>query len=54
MTGAEVDDHLGYHKSERSDNDDYRKATRANGLTAAIAAWISRFPRIVTLPLNHR
>ncbi len=24
MMGAELDDHLGYEKSERSDNDDYR------------------------------
>ena len=25
MMEAEMDDHLGYEKSERSDNDDYRK-----------------------------
>ena len=29
MMEAEMDDHLGYEKSERSDNDDYRNSTFA-------------------------
>ena len=30
MMEAEMDDHLGYEKSERSDNDDYRKRSRTH------------------------
>ena len=55
MMEAEMDDHLGYEKSERSDNDDYRNgykrmlrfypwisvAARAAGLTARIHRWYS-------------
>ena len=30
MMEAEMDDHLGYEKSERSDNDDYRNGYKRN------------------------
>ena len=30
MMEAEMDDHLGYEKSERSDNDDYRNSYKRN------------------------
>ena len=33
MMEAELDDHLGYQKSERSDNDDYRNGYKRNGST---------------------
>ena len=54
MIEAEMNDHLGYQKSERSDNYDYRNGYKKNGSTAAMAAWISRSLRTVTPPLNHR
>ena len=44
MMEAEMDDHLGYEKSQRSDNDDYRN----------MALWKSRSHRIGNRPLNHR
>ena len=49
MMEAEMDGHLGYAKSERSDSDDYR-----NGSTAATAVWRSRYLRTVNPPLNPR
>ncbi len=33
MMEAEMDDHLGYHKSERSENDDYRNGYKIKFVT---------------------
>ena len=56
MMEAEMDHHLGYEKSERTDSTDevrdYRKAIRPSKLIPAFAAWILKFPRIVCLSLN--
>ncbi len=51
MMEAEMDEHLGYGKSERFNSDDYRNGYKAK--SAAMAVWISRYPRIVS-PLSSR
>ena len=35
MMEAEMDDHLGYEKSERSDNDDYRNGYKSKRITTS-------------------
>ena len=52
MMETEMDEHLGYGKSERSDND--AMVTNPSVSTAAMAAWISRFLRIGSPLSNHR
>jgi putative transposase len=37
MMDAEMDDHLGYEKSERSDSDDYRNGYKKSRLIPAMA-----------------
>ena len=54
MMEAEMDDHLGYEKSERSDNDDYRMVISGNRSTAGMARWKSKCHRIANQHLNHR
>ncbi len=55
MMEAEMDEHLGYQKSQRSDSDDCRNGyKRAKESTAAMEQWISRSPRIVNLRLSHK
>ena len=54
MMEAEMDDHLGYEKSQRSDNDDYRNGYKRKQETADMALWKSRSHRIGNRPLNHR
>ena len=54
MMEAEMDEHLGYEKSERSDNDDYRNGISASRSTVATVLWQSKYRRIGNLPLNHR
>ena len=61
MMEAEMDDHLGYEKSERSDHDDYRNGDRksamgisANSSTADMDRWKSKCRRTENQHLNHR
>ena len=54
MMEAEMDDHLGYEKSSVQTVMIIVMATNPNVLTAAMAAWISMFLRIVSQPLNLR
>ena len=54
MMEAEMDDHLGYEKSERSDNDDYRNGISGNRSTAGMVRWKSKCHRIANQRLNHR
>ena len=58
MMEAEMDDHLGYEKSERSDNDDYRNGYKRKQLNsrppAGMARWKSKCHRIANQRLNHR
>ena len=41
MMEAEMDDHLGYEKSERSDNDDYRNGHKSGLVNAECRVWHS-------------
>ncbi len=54
MMEAEMDDHLGYEKLSVQTVMIIVMATNPNVLTAAMAAWISMFLRIVSQPLNLR
>ena len=54
MMEAEMDDHLGYEKSERSDNDDYRNGYKHKQVTVGMVLWKSKSHRIENRPLNHR
>ena len=53
MMEAEMDEHLGYGRSERSDSDDYRNGYKPKR-TAASGAWTSRCPRTGSPRLNPR
>ena len=56
MMEAEMDHHLGYEKSERTDSldevRDYRNGYRPNKLIPDLAAWTLRFLKIVCLSLS--
>lgn len=54
MMEAEMEDHLGYGKSQRSDNDDYRNGYKKKKSTAAMEAWRSLCHRTGNPPLSHR
>lgn len=54
MMEAEIDAHLGYEKSERSDNEDSRNGYKAKQINAVMAAWKSTFHRIDNHRLNLR
>ena len=54
MMEAEMDDHLGYERAERSDNDDYRNGYKSKTVIAATDLCESMFLRIANLPLNSR
>ena len=54
MMEAEMDDHLGYSKSERSDSDDYRNGYKTKRVNRTTEVWKSKFHRIVNLPLSHK
>ena len=54
MMEAEMDDHLGYEKSERSDNDDYRNGYKRKQVNSGMVLWKSKYHRIENQPLNHR
>lgn len=54
MMEAEMDEHLGYGKSERSDSDDYRNGISEKESTAVMEPWRLMFRKIVSLPSNHR
>ncbi len=53
MMEAEMDEHLGYSKSERSDNDDYRNGYKSNELTAVMVPWRLTFSKTVSQHLSH-
>ena len=46
MMEAEMDEHLGYEKSERSDNDDYRNGYKRKQVTVAMVLWKSKYHKI--------
>ena len=52
MIEAEMDDHLGYSKSECSDSDNYRNGYKPKRSTAAMAAWRFRCLRTANPPLS--
>ena len=54
MMEAEMDDHLGYEKSERSDNDDYRNGYKRKQVNSRYVLWKSKYHKIESPPLNHR
>ena len=54
MKEAEIDDHLGYEKSERSDNDDYRNCISVNSSTAGTVPWKLKCHRTENQPFCHR
>lgn len=54
MMEAEMDDHLGYEKSQRSDSDDYRNGYKPNVSTATMALWRLRCHRIADPLLSLR
>lgn len=54
MMEAELDDHLGYQKSERSDNDDYRNGYKRKRVNSSLVPWKSMCRKTENLPLNHR
>ena len=58
MMEAEMDHHLGYEKSERTNSLDVVETTgmaiRPSKLIPALAAWILRFLKIVCLSLNPK
>ena len=55
MMETEMDDHLGYEKSQNVLTVMITvMATNPNGSIAVMEVWIFRFPRIATPHLNHR
>ena len=54
MMEAEMDEHLGYEKSERSDNDDYRNGYKRKQVNSGMVLWKSKYHKIESPPLNHR
>ena len=44
MMEAEMDDHLGYEKSERSDNDDYRNGYKRKRVNSSYGFYGNRSP----------
>ena len=54
MMEAEMDNHLGYEKSERSDNNDYRNGINASRSIAVMALWKLKCRRIGNQPLNRK
>ena len=45
MMEAEMDDHLGYEKSERSDNDDYRNGYKRKRVNSSYGAMEIEVPQ---------
>ena len=54
MMEAEMDEHLGYEKSERSDNDDYRNCISVNSSTAGTVPWELKCHRTENQPFRRR
>ena len=54
MMEAEMDDHLGYEKSERSDNDDYRNGYKRKQVNSRYGSMEIEAHKIENRPLNHR
>ena len=54
MMEAEMDDHLGYEKSERSDNDDYRNGYKRKQVNSRYGSMEIEVPQDENQPLNHR
>ena len=54
MMESEMDEHLGYRKSERSDCDDYRNGYKTKQVNSSYGSMKVEVPRTVTPPLNHR
>ena len=46
MMEAEMDDHLGYEKSERSDNDDYRNGYKKKQITTSYGGMEIDVPQV--------
>ena len=54
MMEVEMDDHLGYEKFERSDNDDYRNGYKRKRVNSSYGLWKSRCLRIGNLHSSLR
>ena len=54
MMEAEMDDHLGYEKSERSDSDDYRNGYKTKRVNSSYGSMEIEVPQDRNLLLNHR
>ena len=49
-----MNDHLGYEKSQRSDNDDYRNGYKRKQVNSRYGSMEIEVHRIGNRPLNHR
>ena len=54
MMEAEMDDHLGYGRSERSDSDDYRNGYKTKRVNSSYGSMEIEVHRIVNPPLSHK
>lgn len=54
MLEAEMDDHLGYEKSERSDSDDYRNGYKEKAVNSSYGSLRIDGRRTGSLPLSRR
>lgn len=54
MMEAEIYDHLGYEKSERSENDDYRNGYKRKRINSGYVLRRLRFLRIVNPPSSPK
>ncbi len=53
MMEVVMESYLGYEKSKRSDNDDYRDGYKAKLIKSSYEAWISKSHRIANQHLNQ-
>ena len=54
MMEAEMDDHLGYEKSERSDNDDYRNGYKRKRVNSSYGSMEMKFHKTVNQLSSRR
>ena len=54
MMEAEMDEHLGYEKSERSDNEDYRNGYKTKQVNSSYGSMEIQVPQIDNRLFNHR
>ena len=54
MMETEMENHLGYEKSERSDQDDYRNGYKSKRINSSYGSMDIQAPRIASQLLSHR